>query len=120
MESNQTTLETNEKRKALLIQIIEYFMSNQILGIVYAEALDTDTVAQLIVSMTNDMPDGENNIPGKRITLFVHTEEDKTFIRTVLTFLQEENTTDIHCKMKLPGTEQTIEVSIELKEISTK
>lgn len=110
----------NDKSKDIIVKLINYFTTNQILGITYAEAIDADTVAHLNITLTNSLPDGDSNIPAKRISLLKCNESDKTIIQDVLTFLSEENTTGFDYNMDVPGMEQKIFIHVELKQITTK
>lgn len=111
-------MQVNQNSKDIIVNIINYFTTKQILGITYAEAIDADTVAQLNITLTNDMPDGDHNIPSKRISLLSCTEEDKTLIKQVLNFLNQEETTGFNYDMDLPNMGQKIHINVELRQTS--
>lgn len=109
----------NDKSKDIIVKIIEYMSKNNILGITYAEAIDENTVAQLNVTIVNDIDTHDAPLPAKRITLFSHTEEDKKLVQDILNFLSEENTVGFKYDMKIPDTDQTIFINVLLKQQKT-
>ena len=109
----------NNKSKDIIVEIIEYMSKNNILGITYAEAIDENTVAQLNVTIINDIARQDTPLPSKRITLFSHTEEDKKLVQDILNFLAAENTVGFKYDMKIPDTEQTIFINVLLKQQKT-
>lgn len=111
-------MQVNQDSKNIIVSIINYFTTKQILGITYAEAIDADIVAQLNITLTNDMPDGDRNVPSKRISLLSCTEEDKTLIKQVLNFLNKEETTGFNYDMDLPNMGQKIHINVELRQTS--
>lgn len=112
-------MQINDKSKDIIVALINYFTTKQILGLTYAEAIDADTVAQLNITLTNDMQDGDKNVPSKRVSLLSCTEEDKTIIKKVLNFLNEEETTGFKYDMDLPNMKQKLHINVELKQITT-
>lgn len=113
-------MSANDNSKDIIVKLINYFTSNQILGITYAEALDADTVAQLNISITNDMPDGDKNVPAKRISLLSCTDDDKSLIKDVLNFLNQEETTGFSYDMELPDMNQKLHINVTLTQVTTK
>lgn len=107
----------NDKSKDIIVKIINHMSTNNILGITYAESIDEDTVAQLNISVTNDI--GGETLPSKRITLFNCTDDDKSLIKDVLTFLSEEETVGFTYDMEVPDIAQKLHINVILKQIST-
>lgn len=107
----------NDKSKDIIVKIINHMSTNNILGITYAEAIDDNTVAQLNISVTNDA--NSESLPSKRITLFDCTDDDKTLIKDVLTFLSEEETVGFTYDMEIPDVEQKLHINVILKQVST-
>lgn len=113
-------MQISDNSKDIIVALINYFTTKQILGLTYAEAIDADTVVQLNITITNDLPDGDRNVPSTRISLLSCTNEDKTIIKQVLNFLNQEETTGFHYDMDLPDMGQKLHINVELKQISTK
>lgn len=104
--------------KKLISDIIAYLTSQNIIGITYAEAIDMDTVAQLNVYITNTLPDGNQNIPAKRISLLDCDQTTKDMIQNILLMLSEEDSVGFNYHFSIPDSPMELDLHVELTQIS--
>lgn len=103
--------------KQLISDIISYLTSQNIIGITYAEAIDMDTIAQLNVYITNTLPNGNQDIPAKRISLLDGDPSTIQLLRQILNFLSQENSVGFDYHFCIPDSPMELDLHVQLEEI---
>lgn len=107
------------EQKQVITDLISYFTTQNIIGLTYAEAIDADTVAQLNITITNNLENGDKNVPAKRVSLLDCNESTKHIIKQVLQLLSQEDSVGFHYEFRIPDSPMQLMLCVELKQVDT-
>ena len=110
-------MDNQQVDKNIINDIINYFTTQNILGITYVEPLDAESAFQLNITVTNDLTDGDKNVPSKRITVIDSTKQDIEFLKKVLYYLQTQQIRSFKYDMPLPMMNQNLHIKVETQRL---